>query len=272
MTLPATEVWLHHSVTTATSDPKADMRVIERIGVQRFGRVSYSFAIHPSGAVLEGAGATVGAHTGGRNSFSFGIVWIGNHEVDRPARIQIERTAELIRYLISRRWLRSGTYPTGGHRDVKATACPGRFAYPTIPEIRSLVANPSKEDDVPHFTVYTAPHTPAIRVAVDGAVMGFPNSTAFNAFIAKYIAQGFERKDIRCTRDEWDWYMASGPIRADNAANRVLVAIKALDVGADEASIVAGVLAGLSPEAIAKAIPADIADQVADKIHERMAG
>lgn len=44
------------------------------------------------------------------------------------------------------------------------------------------------------------------------------------------------------------------------------------DDDSDEAEIVAGVLKGLSPEAIAAAIPADIAEKVADELHARLAG
>lgn len=110
---------------------------------QRDGTVWFtgnSYAVHPSGTVLEGAGTTVGAHTGGRNSTSFGIVWIGNYEIDRPSRAQIDATAELIRHLVATGRV-VGRPPLGGHRDVKATACPGRHAYSTIPEIRGLAGN-----------------------------------------------------------------------------------------------------------------------------------
>jgi peptidoglycan hydrolase-like protein with peptidoglycan-binding domain len=140
MRLPAREVWLHHSVTQATGDAAADMRAIERIGVQRFGRYSYSYAVHSNGTVLEGAGLTVGAHTANRNSTSFGIVWIGNYENDQPSGAQINNTAELIRHLVATGRLQGGA-PLGGHRDVSATACPGRNAYPRLPEIRRLAGN-----------------------------------------------------------------------------------------------------------------------------------
>lgn len=149
MPLPAREVWLHHSVTPVTVDPAADMRVIERVGVQRFGRFSYSWAVHPTGVVLEGAGVTIGAHTGGRNSTSFGIVLIGNYDDLSVTDPQMAATADLIRWLMATGKLLPGTYPTGGHRDLKATSCPGARAYPRIGELRRLVANPPEEDDMP---------------------------------------------------------------------------------------------------------------------------
>jgi hypothetical protein len=57
------EVWMHHSVTIAdddysfegVNDVVKDMKEIERIGKSRFGVFPYSFCIHPSGVVGEGA-------------------------------------------------------------------------------------------------------------------------------------------------------------------------------------------------------------------------
>ena len=153
---PADEVWIHHSVTKATSSAVRDMQMIERIGVQRgFGRFSYSYAYHPpTRNWLVGAGFSVGAHTGGRNSRSLGLVVIGNtNEDDLPH--FTEDCAEMILWLISRgqlkptedahiypqgKWKAPG-YPTGGHRDQKSTACPGDHAYDLIGAIRTTVAN-----------------------------------------------------------------------------------------------------------------------------------
>ena len=39
MTLPARDVWLHHTTSNVTSDPKRDMREVEAIGLQRFENV-----------------------------------------------------------------------------------------------------------------------------------------------------------------------------------------------------------------------------------------
>lgn len=146
------ELWLHHSVTQLTADPFADMKVIERIGVQRFGRFSYSWAYHARARVLlEGAGNTVGAHTAGRNSTSLGLVLIGNFE---ELDLTDDNVADLrwsIAWLIAGNRLKAGTYPTGGHRDLKQTACPGGRAYARIDDIRRQVSPP--EDDVKNYTV-----------------------------------------------------------------------------------------------------------------------
>jgi hypothetical protein len=54
------------------------------------------------------------------------------------------------------------------------------------------------------------------------------------------------------------------------AQSRALTALAGKDM-TDEAAIVAGVLAGLDPAAIAAAIPADLARQVADELAARLA-
>jgi hypothetical protein len=55
------------------------------------------------------------------------------------------------------------------------------------------------------------------------------------------------------------------------AVNARLTTLASAD-DVDEAAIVAGVLAGLNPAAIAAAIPLDIAERVADELRDRLAG
>lgn len=142
MALPARELWVHHTVTKPTADPAVDMRLVERIDIQRFGVPSYSWVIHPSGVVLEGTGVHRGAHTKDRNSYSFGVSLIGNYEESAPTDAALDALVELVRFILAAGWLQPGDYPTGGHRDVFATACPGRHLYPLIPLLRRRVAAP----------------------------------------------------------------------------------------------------------------------------------
>lgn len=121
---PVDTLFVHHSVTKTTAVPAADMRVVDDIGAERFGRFSYSYAIHPSGTVLEGAGDRVGAHTANRNSTSYGIVFLGNYEVDPLRGAAIVAFRELRRWLVDTGRVRPGHVVTP-HRAVKATACPG---------------------------------------------------------------------------------------------------------------------------------------------------
>src|SRR5690554_3856956 len=137
MTRPANEFFLHHSVTAAANGANV-VRNVANIGVQRFGRASYSFAITLDGAIYEMQGDNIGAHTANRNSTSFGVVLVGNYDNTQMTNAQINSVAWLYRNLVSRGLLRSGA-PIRGHRDVSATACPGRTAYAALAQIRHLV-------------------------------------------------------------------------------------------------------------------------------------
>lgn len=147
---PAAEAWLHHSVTSpdddgvyeATDDVARDMRELERIGKARFGLFSYSWAHHPSGWVGEGAGLTVGAHTAGRNSTSFGLVCIGNYQVNEPSQVMLESVASLLADLVRAGKLRPD-FRWGGHQQAPgaATACPGSKLLARLGWIRQRVTD-----------------------------------------------------------------------------------------------------------------------------------
>lgn len=139
MSLPAPDLYIHHTVTNATSSPAADMRAVENIDIARFGYPSYSYVIHPSGVVLEGMNIHIGAHTYQHNSTSFGVAFIGNFEIEVPTPVALDAFVELGQWMISTGKVRAGV-PTGGHRDVYATACPGANLYPLIPNLRAKVA------------------------------------------------------------------------------------------------------------------------------------
>lgn len=158
--LPASEMWLHHSVTIAPDvlppfdDDYAAIRTLEAIGEQRFGRgISYTWPITPAGLIFEGHSANrLGSHTGGRNSKARAICFVGNYDVQRPTNAQIQAAAWLLQEGQRRGWIRHARL-NGGHRDVKATGCPGNHAYAAIGLINSLAAGPpiteiSKEDDL----------------------------------------------------------------------------------------------------------------------------
>lgn len=137
MRLPATTVFLHHSVTTVSDFPVADMRSIEQIGLSRFNQFSYSYVIHPkNGEILEGCGLRRGAHTAGQNSTSFGICWAGNYDERQPKVQQLDATRWLIAELKRQGHLR-GDAKILGHRDTGfATACPGSKLYAMLDTIR----------------------------------------------------------------------------------------------------------------------------------------
>lgn len=149
MRLPADEVWIHHTAMSVLTDFPLAMKAIEHVGVQRFGRFSYSYAIHPSGRIGEGAGTTVGAHTKNHNSRAFGIVFMGNLSLTDPTREALDACRWLIAELQRLGHLKPGVYPTAGHRDNPASPseCPGNRLYP---HVRGSLRVPwhSEEDDL----------------------------------------------------------------------------------------------------------------------------
>lgn len=164
--LPAAEVWLHHSVTLAPDlvwldadrdgvddDEEKAMRQLEQIGQDRFGGgISYTWLIPPSGRIYDGHGVDrQGAHTGGRNDRARAICFIGNYDTHKPTAAQVRSAAWLLQEGKRRGWLKAARL-NGGHRDLKSTACPGKYAYALIDDINRLAAGPpitdQQEDDM----------------------------------------------------------------------------------------------------------------------------
>lgn len=201
MRLPAIEVFVHHSVTPVSSNPGKDMRVVEAVGLKRFGQFSYSYCIHPEGVILEGAGLGRGAHTRGRNSTSFGVCWLGDYE-ERPVKMQqVDATRWLVAWLVDQGHLRLSA-PLRGHRDVAATACPGRNLYAVLDDLRVPWG---KEDKVP------AQYDPALG----------PIAAVWQAGDGNVIAAASPDGDIYCWGCEWRGNVAGQPYWGDRKVARI---------------------------------------------------
>ena len=174
---PVREVFIHWTVTVPTSSYVDDMHKIEDIGGQRFGRFSYSFCYHPpSRSICEGAGYTIGAHTKDHNTRAIAVSIIGSPGHDDFPHL-VEDVSAFLRFeMDAGRILRDA--PIYGHRDVKATACPGDKAYSLIPAIRAAVTapepitpppTPPEDDDMkPAYTLKAK--GPAVGKVRDGQV------------------------------------------------------------------------------------------------------
>jgi len=148
--VPVRETWLHHSASGQHG--AQGVRDIQAYHMDRRGwsDIAYSFVVddHPDGPVriFEGRGwGVAGAHTAGHNTVSHGFCVAGNFEVRRPSTAALEAVAWLLR-----RQHRLGFGPqalSGGHRDVAATACPGRFLYEQIPLTNRLAATMDSDVD-----------------------------------------------------------------------------------------------------------------------------
>jgi hypothetical protein len=225
--LPASEAWLHHSVTVAPdlippwTDDHAAIRVIDRVGAERFGSVygfPYTFGITPAGLIFQGhAVGQTGAHTEHHNTAAIGVVLVGNYEKVSPTAAQVASCAWLLRECQRRGWLKRARLD-GGHRDLKGTACPGKYAYALIDDINRLAANPQEGPDMSQYgpehwdaadiaafqqklgwgtpmsslvSDWTGPVSAIVRTTHKYAVLG-PRQTAANAaaltVLAKYLA------------------------------------------------------------------------------------
>jgi hypothetical protein len=132
-----------------------------------WGDIGYNVVVDKFGRAWEGrsgglASTVVGAHAGGFNTGTFGVSMIGNYEIVEPPRAMLETVASVIAWKLSlygvdpngRTTLTSSGGGTArfaagqqvplptvfGHRDVGATACPGKNVYSKMGEIRAMVA------------------------------------------------------------------------------------------------------------------------------------
>lgn len=182
--LPAREAWLHHSVTIAPDlippfdDDYAAIRTLEQIGQDRFGGgISYTRLITPAGLVFEGHDIDrVGSHTAGHNTIAAGYCLVGNYSLTTPTDAQLIALAWVLQHDHTHGWLDQPRLD-GGHRDLKATDCPGQHAYTRIGTINALAAGPPIQED----TMLTAQDVDAIAARIFGAELtppgGAPGST-----------------------------------------------------------------------------------------------
>jgi hypothetical protein len=115
--------------------------------------VGYNFLVDRFGRIWEGrAGGVdrpvVGAHTLGYNDDSFAMSAIGNFETAQPSKAMIQAYGALFAWKLSlhgvtatsgKQYVTSRNFPAvNGHRDAGSTACPGKYLYAKLPEIRRL--------------------------------------------------------------------------------------------------------------------------------------
>lgn len=140
--------YLHHTVTrhlpanATVAQERAEMRTVERIGQQRFGRgISYTICIFPSGRAYWGASIhRISYHSGGgrdgkpRNTLGVGIVLVGNTHANPVTPQQQDALVAVLQHGVRQKWWNDPAI-SEGHRDFKATSCPGDYAYRLIPTI-----------------------------------------------------------------------------------------------------------------------------------------
>jgi hypothetical protein len=152
--------FVHHTVNAnnySRSDVPSLIRGIYAYHTQSKGwsDVGYNFLVDRFGQIWEGRYGgvdrpVVGAHTLGYNDDAFAMSAIGNFEEARPPQAIIDAYARLFAWKLSlhgiradstRQWVTSKYFQAiNGHRDAGQTACPGKYLYARIPDIRREAA------------------------------------------------------------------------------------------------------------------------------------
>ena len=117
---------LHHAAATSCS---ADD--IHRWHLHNgWAGIGYHFFVRKDGSVYRGRPeGAVGAHAAPNNWHSIGICFEGNFETDTMPPAQRKAGRELVQYLVDK----YGITKIVGHRDLDATACPGKnFPFDAI--------------------------------------------------------------------------------------------------------------------------------------------
>jgi uncharacterized protein with LGFP repeats len=163
---------IHHTADSndyTADDVPAIMRSIYRYHTvsRKWGDIGYNVVADKFGRLWEGrygglASTVIGAHAGGFNTSTFGVSMLGNYDVAVAPQVMLDAVADIIAWKLSlygvdprgTTQLTSGgggtsryaagavvTLPTVfAHRDVGSTACPGRYAFARMDDVRSRVA------------------------------------------------------------------------------------------------------------------------------------
>ncbi|HEU4514526.1 MAG TPA: N-acetylmuramoyl-L-alanine amidase, partial [Nocardioidaceae bacterium] len=118
--------------------------------------IGYNFVVDRFGRIWEGRYGgvdrpVVGAHTLGYNENSFAMSALGNFDKARPSAAMLDAYGRLFAWKLSlhgvaassgKEWVGKKYFPAvNGHRDAGRTACPGRYLYAQVPQIRTLAAS-----------------------------------------------------------------------------------------------------------------------------------
>ena len=134
-------VTIHHQGGTINGHVKEeavvhDLRAIQQAHFKkRYGDIAYHFLVDYAGVVWEGRSLTYqGAHVSGNNVQNIGVMLCGNFEKQRPSDAQLDTLQLLTRLL--QVYYRMSNRNVFAHRDLGHTACPGRYLYPYVEQLR----------------------------------------------------------------------------------------------------------------------------------------
>lgn len=211
--------FIHHTVNAnnySEQQVPALLRGIYAYHTQSRGwsDIGYNFLVDRFGRIWEGRyggvdRAVIGAHTLGYNEYSFAMSAIGNFDQVAPSQAVVTAYAKLFAWKLSLSGIKANATriyvknrylaAINGHRDVGQTACPGRYLYAKLSEVRSaaatiqtgvqLTGDPVKWPILP-TPAGVVPPTTTPKAAVAQPAMSFPlrrnlASTAYSDMVVK---------------------------------------------------------------------------------------
>ncbi|GAA4696113.1 FG-GAP-like repeat-containing protein [Nocardioides conyzicola] len=117
--------------------------------------IGYNFLVDRFGRIWEGRYGgidrpVVGAHTLNYNDYAFAMSAIGNYDIKQPSSAMVQAYGALFAWKLSLHGVNASStkqqvgktvfQAINGHRDAASTACPGKYLYARIPDIRKLAA------------------------------------------------------------------------------------------------------------------------------------
>ncbi len=142
---------IHHSASPDHEGLDFDNIRNYHLNVNNWRDIGYHFLIEQAEGmpiVVQGRPLTEsGAHCPGWNSKAIGVCLMGNYEVDTVPDALLNTLVERVLYPQCAIW----DIPSDnihGHRDHRATACPGKNLYDMIPQIKIMVATLLAQNEV----------------------------------------------------------------------------------------------------------------------------
>lgn len=139
--LPVQRITIHHDgMDTFSSRGEGDAAIrLERIRTahrsKNWGDIGYHYLVDPAGRVWEGRPLYwQGAHVGGQNEGNLGICVMGNYEDQYPNDVQLEAVERFVATQMRQYGVAVRSIYT--HRELAATACPGRNLQPQLVSLR----------------------------------------------------------------------------------------------------------------------------------------
>jgi hypothetical protein len=195
--------------------------------------IGYNFVVDRFGRIWEARYGgidrpVVGAHTLGYNDYSFAMSAIGNYDIHQPSAAMVQAYGALFAWKLSlhgvsasstRQWVGKKYFQAiNGHRDAGQTACPGRYLYAKLPQIRKLAAAAQRgwAGRELESNLASTPHPDLIvRKASDGKAYILPTGglTQFGAQVS-----------LPATVTSGDQVVASPDLTGDGKGDLVVVA------------------------------------------------